>query len=171
MGQFETVEVMLDPFVNFFNATPMVAMLPVIIIWFGIGFWARVLYVTALSVFSVLINPLAGIKNVQRGFVDVGRAFGLSRRQAIWKIFVPGPYILAGTRIALGRGIIAMIIAEMEVRLAGLGGLVQEYGGAFQTSNLLAVVFATSVFGVFCVGGLKLIERKWFPWIAGIAGR
>ncbi len=173
MGRYPTIEKILDPFVAFANATPMVAMVPIVIIWFGIGYPARVFFVLILAVWSILVNTLAGIKNVNRGMMEVGLSFGLSEAQIVRSISMPAaiPYILAGVRVGLGKAIVGMIIGEMDIALAGLGGLAATYGDAFRTNYLLAVVFSATVFGVIFVALLNLVQTKWYPWIAGVAGR
>ncbi len=172
MGRYRVVEELLDPYVSFFNATPLVALLPLVIIWLGISVWARMFFVFILSIWSVLVNTLEGIKNVNRGLMEVGMSFGLSEAQLVRAISVPGaiPYILAGVRVGMGKAIIGMIIGEMSIQLAGLGGLVQHYGDIFQTGRLLAVIMCTSLFGVVAVAILHLIQAQFFPWVAATSG-
>jgi len=172
MGRYRVVEELLDPYVSFFNATPLVALLPLVIIWLGISVWARMFFVFILSIWSVLVNTLEGIKNVNRGLMEVGMSFGLSEAQLVRAISVPGaiPYILAGVRVGMGKAIIGMIIGEMSIQLAGLGGLVQHYGDIFQTGRLLAVIVCTSLFGVVAVGILHLIQAQFFPWVTATSG-
>lgn len=172
MGRYRVVEEILDPYVSFFNATPLVALLPLVIIWLGISVWARMFFVFILSIWSVLVNTLEGIKNVNRGLMEVGMSFGLSEAQLVRAISVPGavPYILAGVRVGMGKAIIGMVIGEMSIQLAGLGGLVQHYGDIFQTARLLAVIMCTSLFGVAAVGTLHLIQAQFFPWVAATSG-
>lgn len=172
MGRYRTVERVLDPYVAFMNATPMVALVPAVIIWFGVGFQARVFFVLILAVWSVLVNTVAGIKNVQRGLMEVGVSFGLSESQLVRWVSLPAavPYILAGIRVGLGKAIVGMIIGEMDMQLAGLGGLVANYGDAFQTADLFAVIICTSIFGVIFVAVLGLAQRRWFRWISETSG-
>lgn len=172
MGRFRRFERVLDPYVSFMNATPLVALIPVVIIWFGIGFRARVFFVFILAVWSVLVNTVAGIKNVNRGLMEVAVSFGLSESQLVRWVSIPGaaPYILAGVRVGLGKAIVGMIIGEIDVQAAGLGGLVLNYGDSFQTAELFAVILCTSIFGVLFVGVLGLIQKRWFPWIVETAG-
>ncbi|MGH2443196.1 MAG: ABC transporter permease [Chloroflexota bacterium] len=172
MGRFRVVETVLDPYVSFMNATPTVALLPLVIIWFGIGFGARVIFVFLLALWSILVNTSVGIKTVNRGYMELADSFGLSQLQVIRRVSLPAavPYILAGVRVGLGKAIVGMIIGEMDMQLAGLGGLVSTYGDSFQTSRLLAVILCSSAFGVFFVAGLKLLQKVAFPWIADTAG-
>lgn len=171
MGRYAVVEVVLSPFVNFFNATPLVVIIPLVIIWVGIGQNARLLFIFLISLWPVLLNTLAGIRNANRGFGEVGLAFGLSETQILRKISLPAavPYILAGVRVSAGLAIIGMIVSEMEVSLTGLGYLLITFGNSFLTAKLLAVVFVASMFGVANVTILKYVQGRFFPWIAGQA--
>jgi len=171
MGRYRLVETVLGPFVNFFNATPLVVVIPLVIIWVGIGQQARLLFVFLITLWPVLLNTLAGIRNASAGYAEVGAAFGLSESQVLRRITIPGavPYILAGARVSVGLAIIGMIVSEMEVSLTGLGNLLITYGNSFLTGKLLAVVFVASMFGVGNVLLLKWVQRTFFPWIAGVA--
>ncbi|MDE3111822.1 MAG: ABC transporter permease [Chloroflexota bacterium] len=171
MGRYEVVDKVLSPFVNFLNATPLVVIIPLVIIWVGISQNARLLFIFLITLWPVLLNTLAGMRNVNRGYVDVGAAFGLSETQMLRKITLPAavPFILAGIRISAGLAIIGMIVSEMEVSLTGLGYLLVTYGNSFFTGRLLAVVFLSSMFGVANVLLVKWIQASFFPWIAGAA--
>ncbi|HKF78432.1 MAG TPA: ABC transporter permease [Candidatus Dormibacteraeota bacterium] len=171
MGRYQVVEKVLSPFVNFFNATPLVVIIPLVIIWVGISQKARLLFVFLIVLWPVLLNTLAGIRNVSRGYVDLGAAFGLTEAQMLWKVSLPAavPYILAGARVAAGLAIIGMIVSEMEISLTGLGYLLITYGNSFLTGRLLAVVLVASLFGVGNVLLLRWVQAAFFPWIIGSA--
>jgi NitT/TauT family transport system permease protein len=173
MGRYALVEKVLSPFVNFLNATPLVVIIPLVIIWLGISQNARLLFIFLITLWPILLNTLAGMRNVNRGYVEVASAFGLSELQTLWKISLPAsvPYILAGARIAAGLAIIGMIVSEMEVSLTGLGYLLITFGNSFLTGELLAVVFISSMFGVGNVLLLKWVQATFFPWILGSAAQ
>jgi NitT/TauT family transport system permease protein len=172
MGRYPLAANILFPYVNFFNATPLVVIIPLVIIWVGITIQARVLFVFLITLWPVLLNTAAGIRNVQRGYLDVGMAFGFSERQILRHISIPAavPYILAGVRISAGLAIIGMIVSEMEISFVGLGFLLVSFGNSFETGKLIAVVVVTSLLGVLNVTILKAVQARWFPWIAGVAG-
>jgi ABC-type nitrate/sulfonate/bicarbonate transport system permease component len=167
MGRYQLVEKVLSPFVNFLNATPLVVIIPLVIIWLGIGQNARLLFVFLITLWPILLNTLAGMRNVNLGYVEVGTAFGLSEHQMLRKVTLPAavPYMLAGARISAGLAIIGMIVSEMEVSLTGLGYLLITYGNSFLTGQLLAVVFIASMFGVGNVLLLKWVQATFFSWI------
>jgi NitT/TauT family transport system permease protein len=172
MGRYTLVAKVLYPYVNFFNATPLVVIIPLVIIWVGITIQARLLFVFLITLWPVLLNTATGIRNVDRGYLDVGLAFGFNERQILRKISLPAaiPFILAGVRISAGLAIIGMIVSEMEISFVGLGFLLVSFGNSFETGKLLAVVIVTSVLGVLNVTILKAVQSRWFPWIAGVAG-
>jgi len=172
MGRYTLVAKVLFPYVNFFNATPLVVIIPLVIIWVGITIKARLLFVFLITLWPVLLNTAAGIRNVDRGYLDVGVAFGFSERDILRKISLPAaiPFILAGVRISAGLAIIGMIVSEMEISFVGLGFLLVSFGNSFETAKLLAVVIVTSMLGVLNVTILKAIQVRWFPWISGVAG-
>jgi ABC-type nitrate/sulfonate/bicarbonate transport system permease component len=145
--------------------------IPLVIIWVGIGQQARLLFVFLITLWPILLNTVAGIRNANRGYTELGAAFGLSEGQILRRIAIPAavPYILAGARVSAGLAIIGMIVSEMEVSLTGLGYLLITYGNSFLTGKLLAVVFVASMFGVGNVLLLKWVQRTFFPWIAGVA--
>ena len=173
MGRYAVAEKVLSPFVNFLNATPLVVIIPLLIIWIGIGQHMRVLFVFLITLWPVLLNTLAGMRNLNRGYVEVASAFGMSEMQTLWKISLPAavPYILAGARISVGLAIIGMIVSEIEVSEAGLGYLLTTFGNSFLTAQLLAVIFISSMFGVGNVLLLKGVQAKFFPWVIGSAAQ
>jgi ABC-type nitrate/sulfonate/bicarbonate transport system permease component len=173
MGAFDVVDRTLAPFVNFMNSTPVVAFIPIIIIWLGEGAPARIFFVWMIAVWAVLVNTLTGVRNVDAGYLEVGKAFGLSWWHILRKVRIPAamPYVFAGVRLALGHALIGMLVGEMDMELAGLGGIATDYGNSFETSKLLAVIFVASAFGIFVVWLLKLIQLAGFRWISETAGR
>lgn len=168
MGRNRTLEQILNPYINFMQATPLVALVPLIIIWLGIGFPARVAVVFILSFWSVIINTATGVKTVPRVLVDVARVYHFSERRVMRDIALPNavPHIFAGLRIALGKALIGMVIAEMEVSIVGLGGLLADYGESFKTAYLMAGIVTASLVGVFTAIFLEWSLGRFFPWVA-----
>ncbi|HEY6886877.1 MAG TPA: ABC transporter permease [Solirubrobacter sp.] len=166
IGRSETVERVMNPYINFFQATPLIALVPLVVIWFGVGFKARIFVVFLLAVWSIIINTSTGVKETPRSLLDVGRVYKLTRRQSILSIELPNavPSIFAGLRIGLGKALIGMVIAQMEISVTGLGGLVVNYGNAFKTAYLLAAIITASLVGVVAAAGLEVLRRVLFPW-------
>ncbi|NNN19853.1 MAG: ABC transporter permease [Acidimicrobiaceae bacterium] len=166
IGRYSMAEGILGPFINSANATPLNVLIPLLILWVGISSKARILFVVLITFFPVLLNTAGGLRNVSRGYVEVGRTMGLSERQLVRKVILPAsvPYIFAGVRIGVALAVIGMIVGEMEVSNVGLGYLLNFYGEGFQTGRLLALVFLASLVGVFNVTVVRLIQRRFFKW-------
>jgi NitT/TauT family transport system permease protein len=147
IGRYREVEAALDWLVNALYATPLVALIPLVILWFGLGFNAK-LFV------------------VNRSLVDVGIAFVANERQIFTKIILPAslPYIMAGLRLGIGRAIIGMVTAEFFTAISGLGGLVVKYGNQFRTDEMLVPVLILMVLGVVLTGALQRAEHLIAPW-------
>jgi ABC-type nitrate/sulfonate/bicarbonate transport system permease component len=169
MGRVRTFEKVVSPYISFFMATPTVALVPLVIVWFGFNQSGRVFLVALTALWPVIINTAMGVKMLSRLLRDVGWAFRLSEGQFVRWVVLPNavPYILAGLRVALGRAVVGMIVAEMTMELTGLGGLVMVYGNTFKTSHLIAGVVTSAVFAVFLSLCMDLIRDKFFPWIKG----
>ncbi len=169
LGRNQLVERVMNPYINFFQATPLIALVPLVVIWFGVGFEARVAVTFLLAVWSILISTATGVKNASPALRDVGRVYKFTRRQVIMSIELPSavPSIFAGLRIALGKALIGMVIAQMEISVTGIGGLVVNYGNAFRTAYLLAAIVTASAVGVVAAILLELFRRWLFPWTEG----
>jgi len=166
MARWKIVENGLDPFVNALYATPYVALVPLFIIWLGIGFFARLAVVILSVVFVVIINTLAGLKDVGKSVVETGRSFGFSGLPLYRKVIFPAsfPYIVAGLRLGIGRGLIGAIVAELFLQLVGLGYLIQYYAGLLQVAQVFAIVIVIAIIGLFLTETLKRIESKVASW-------
>ena len=173
MGRNRLIEQVLNPYINFMQATPLVALVPLIVIWLGIGFTARVSVVFVLAVWSVIINTSTGVKTTPRVLVDVARIYHLTERKVMAEIALPSavPHIFAGLRIALGKALIGMVIAEMEVSIVGLGGLLSDYGNSFKTAYLMAGIFTASLVGVITAIFLEWCLARFFPWVAATSAQ
>jgi len=169
IGRSRAVERIFNPYINFFQATPLIALVPLVVIWFGVGFEARVAVTFMLAVWSILINTSTGVRETPPTLLDVGRVYKFRRLQTVATISLPNavPNIFAGLRIALGKALIGMIIAQMEITVTGLGGLVVNYGNEFKTAYLLAAIITASLVGVVAASALELLRRWLFPWTQG----
>jgi len=168
IGRYRILDSVLSPFINAANATPLNVLIPLLIVWVGISAEARVLFVVLISFFPVLLNTAGGLRNVSKGYVEVGRMLGLNERQLLRKVILPGaaPYIFAGVRVGVALGVIGMIVGEMEVSNVGLGYLLNFYGNGFQTGRLLALVVLAALIGVINVLIVRGVQARWFKWIS-----
>ncbi|HEY1454993.1 MAG TPA: ABC transporter permease [Candidatus Dormibacteraeota bacterium] len=166
MGRSSIARRILNPYVSFFQATPLIALTPLVVIWTGIGFSAEVVITVLLGVWSVIINTTEGVRNTPRTLLDMARVYHASELSVVRNVAVPNavPYIFAGLRIALAKALIGVIIGEMDISLKGLGGLIQNAGDAFQTAPLLAAIICSSVVGVIGTIILEVLRRRIAPW-------
>jgi ABC-type nitrate/sulfonate/bicarbonate transport system permease component len=166
MGRIRLVEYVLEPYVIALYSTPSIALIPLFILWFGVGLASKVIIIFTLSVFIVIINTQSGVKNLSQSIVDIGTAFGASEQQVFRMIILPAalPFIMTGLRLAVGRAVLAMIIAEFFTSIAGLGGMIVKYGNFFQTAKMFVPIIVVSLLGVGAVELIKVIERRLAPW-------
>lgn len=168
MGRSSVARRILNPYVSFFQATPLIALTPLVVIWTGIGFTAEVLITVLLAVWSIIINTAEGVRNTPTTLLDMARVYKTSEFSVVRNVAVPNavPYIFAGLRIGLAKGLIGVIIGEMDISLKGLGGLITNAGDAFQTGPLLAAIICSSLVGVIGTVVLEVLRRRIAPWAA-----
>ena len=174
MGRVRLVERALEPLVAFGNATPSIALLPVMEVWFGIDTAARVAFITVICTWPLLVNTYAGVRAVRGRYTDVGVAFGLSGWRQTWQVYLPGtmPFIFVGLRIALAVGAVGMILGGQEIGQTGLGGLTANFGSYSETADLVATIVTTTALAMLLFAAFRQLQAWRFPWIAATsAGR
>jgi ABC-type nitrate/sulfonate/bicarbonate transport system permease component len=166
MGWWVTLGRTLDPFVSAMYAFPIAALVPAMIIWFGLDLQARVIVIFLFAVFEILLTAYAGVRNVDPYVIDVARTFGAKRRDLVRKVVFPAtlPFLFSGLRIGMSRAIKGMIVAEMLFAVTGIGLLIIENASAFQMDKVLAAALTVAVIGVALTGVLQLIERRVMRW-------
>lgn len=166
IGRYRTVEAATDWIVNALYATPLIAIIPLVILWFGIGAASKLFIVALLTIFPVLINTIAGVRNVPRALIDVGDAFAAKEHEIFIKIILPSalPYMMAGLRLGIGRGIIGMVVAEFFTAITGLGALIVKYGNQYDTASMFVPVFVLMLLGVGLTLLVKRAEASIAPW-------
>jgi NitT/TauT family transport system permease protein len=166
IGRYRTVEAATDWLVNALYATPLVAIIPLVILWFGLGQAAKLFIVTILAVFPILINTITGVRNVPVPLIDVGNAFAANESEIFGKIIVPSalPYMMAGLRLGIGRAIIGMVVAEFFTAITGLGALIVKYGNQYDTASMFVPIFVLMLLGVGLTSALRRAEAWIAPW-------
>jgi ABC-type nitrate/sulfonate/bicarbonate transport system permease component len=166
MGRYKSVYYVLDPFVTIFYATPGVALIPLIMLWFGLGLPAKIVIIFEACFFPIVINTFAGVRNVSRTTTDVVRAYGATNRQVMTKVVLPSafPFVMAGIRLAVGRGVIGMVVAEFFTALSGLGSMIIVYSNSFATAKLFVPVITIALMGLLLTTIAKDLERRLAPW-------
>jgi len=167
VGRFRLADRALRPFLDALYTTPIVALVPLILVWFGFGMQGRVLIVFLASFFPILINVYAGIKDAPKPLIDVAMAFGVrSEFGLLTRVIIPAatPFIIAGLRLGFGRGVIGMAVAEVFLRLGGIGSLIVGYGAVFRTDLLIASILPLPLLGVLVSKGLTRAEVRFQNW-------
>lgn len=166
MGRYEQLDNLLEWQVAALYSTPDVALIPLLILWFGFGLEAKAVVVLFAAFFPILINTHAGARDVSSSLVDVARAEGAGELQILRKIVIPNatPLILTGLKVSVGRAVVGMVVAEMLMVISGLGGLVIFYGNQFATDKLLVIVIILALLGVGLTQLVELLERALAPW-------
>jgi ABC-type nitrate/sulfonate/bicarbonate transport system permease component len=166
IARFRTVELATDVYVSALYSTPMVALVPLIVLWFGFKVPAKVVIVFLFMVFPVLINTEQGVKNVDRGLLEVARSFCSTERRLWRDLILPSalPFIAAGVRLAIGRGLVGMVVAEFYTSISGLGYMIVRYANAFETAKLFVPIVTLMVIGVLLLNGARALELWLAPW-------
>ena len=166
MGRYRLAEYLLDPYVYAFDATPRVALIPILLLWFGLGMPSRIAIVFLSGLFPVLMNTFSGVRTVSAGLVEVGRAYGASEKELFSKIILPAalPFIMAGIRLAIGRALIGIITAEMFTAVTGLGALLIRYSSALATDKFFVPVIFLALLGVILSSAVEKLQKRLAPW-------
>jgi ABC-type nitrate/sulfonate/bicarbonate transport system permease component len=166
VGLSRRLQYMLGPFVDTLNAVPRVTLLPLIVIWFGIGIWSKVVVVLLGAVIPILINTQSGVKTSEARFVRVARSFSASRLKIFSSIVLPGtvPFIFTGLKYGAGRALLGVVVGEIYASTAGIGHMISDAGNTFQTD---VVFFGVAIFmaaGLVTVALLDRLERRFERW-------
>lgn len=166
IGRYKVVDVSTDWLVSALYTTPQVAIIPLVILWFGLGSTAKIFIVTVSAVFPILINTTVGVRNVPTQLIDVGTAFAANERQIFTKVIVPSalPYVMTGLRLGLGRAIIGMVVAEFFTAITGLGAIIVKYGNQYDTASMFVPIFVLMFLGVMLSALLRRAEEWIAPW-------
>jgi len=158
----------LEPPLMALYTAPRIVLLPILIVWLGIGLGSKVAIVFLGAVFPIMVNTMAGVRGADPRLSTAARAFGATRMDIFLKVLVPGslPAILMGVRLGVGRGVLSVVVGEMFVSEAGIGHQIMTYGQAMQFNNLLVYAFTISLFGYGLTVALRMLEdriRSWRP--------
>ena len=166
MARFRRLDWALDLPINALYATPLVAVVPLLVLWFGIYLKAKIIVVFLFAVFPVLINTYQGVRECDKNMLEVARSFRSSEWRMWQDVLFPFavPYIVAGIRLAIGRGLIGMIIAEFYTTISGLGFMITRYANIFAMDKVFVPVIVLMVLGVSLTSLLKWVGRRIAPW-------
>jgi ABC-type nitrate/sulfonate/bicarbonate transport system permease component len=166
MGMSRSVDTALDPYVNALYVLPRVAMIPLIIIWFGVAFSAVIATVVMLAVFPIIINTYAGMRNISKPMLEAAQVFGVKGFLRFRRVIFPAtvPFIMSGLRLGIGAALIGVIVAQMLLSLSGLGYMIYAFSNYLDTAQIMALLIELMILGVVLTFGIQLLERKIAPW-------
>lgn len=166
MGRSRATEQILDPYLNLLLATPMSALIPIVIIAIGLGLPARAFVVFLFAFVVIVVNTRTGLKSIDPSWVEMARAFGANEAQ-LWKtILIPGalPAMMSGYYLGLGRALTGMITVELLLIAVGIGRLILDFQGVFESGAVYATIMFVVAEAVVLLNLLRWIERRLTPW-------
>ena len=168
MAAQKKINYYLDPWISCIYATPTVALAPIIMVWFGLGIFSNSLVVFLGAVFPILLNTYTGIKSVRQNLVEVIKAFGGSPAQVFFKVMIPDatPAIITGLRLAVGRAVISVVVAEWFGAEAGLGYMVYFYAQLFRPGPVFVGIVILVIFGIVTFTLIEKAQGWLSPWYA-----
>jgi len=166
VGLFKRLRYLLGPFIDTLNAVPRVTLLPLIIIWLGIGIWSKVAVVFLGAVIPIAISTQSGVHTSETRFIRVARSFSASRMKIFFTIVLPGsvPFMFTGLKYGAGRALLGVVVGELYAATAGLGHMMADAGNSLQTD---IVFFGVAIFmgaGLLVVALLDALERHFEKW-------
>ena len=166
IGRSRTLNAMLDPFITAFNATPRLVFLPLVMLWFGLGLWSKVIIVFIGALFPILINTYEGVRNADKTLINVVRSFGASEWDIARLVVVPNamPYILAGLRLAIGRAVLGVVVAEFFGSESGLGVMMVQAAGRYQVDVVFSGLIVFAVLSLALSAMVQLLENRLSRW-------
>ena len=173
IGRYRVLEAALGIYVTAGYAMPLVALVPLLILWLGLGFAVKAAVVFLMSVFPICINTWLGVTAVPKNLIEVGKSFVASDAVILRRIVLPAtlPYIMAGVRLAVGRAVVAMVIAEFFTTISGLGAIIINSANNFDTATMFVPIMVLMVLAIGLNSLIGWVERHVAPWQAEIAGR
>ena len=173
VGRSRPLEASIGIYVTAGYAMPLVALVPLLILWFGLGFAVKVAIIFLMSVFPICINTWHGARAVPKTLIEVGKSFVAPDRVILRRIILPAtlPYIMAGLRLSVGRAVVAMVIAEFFTSISGLGAIILTSANNYDTATTFVPIIIIMLLAVALNSLVGAIERWVAPWQAEIAGR
>lgn len=171
LGRFRFFEAALGIFVTGGYAMPLVALVPLLVLWLGLGFWVKAAVIFLMCIFPIAINTWLGVKVVPKTLIEVGHAFVAPTSVIVRRIILPAtlPYIIAGIKLSVGRGVVAMVIAEFFTAISGLGGIIINAANNFDTARMFVPIVVLMVLATSLNALVGVIERRVAPWQVEIA--
>jgi NitT/TauT family transport system permease protein len=168
LARFRVLDVALTVYITFLYSIPSVALVPLIVLWAGYETTAKVIILFLFAFFPMVINTYQGVKAVDPKLLEVGRAFRCSERQLWGNIILPAslPFIVTGIRLAVGRGMIGMVLADLYTAISGVGYLIVRTAGVLEVDRMFVPIVTLGLLGVTLTAILRYVEKRVAPWTA-----
>src|SRR5579863_6481485 len=166
LGRSNTLNAMFDPFITAFNATPRLVFLPLLMLWFGLGLWSKVAIVFLGALFPLLINTYEGVRNADKLLINVVRSFGAGEWDIARLVVVPNalPFIIVGLRLAIGRAVLGVVVAEFFGAQDGLGVVMVRAASEFKVDVVFAGLIVFAALSLILTGLVKILENRLTRW-------
>lgn len=166
MGRYRTIRWALEPYVNGVYATPTIAFLPILMLWFGLYFAPKVAIVVLIAIFPVLKNVVAGVLSMGDEYLEPAVSMQAKEHQIFFRVILPAtvPFIMAGLRLAIGRGVVGVVVGEFFTAQTGLGGLLVKFAGNFRTADMFVPIIILVTIGMVLTELVELLHKKIAPW-------
>ena len=170
LGRWRFLTLLFDPILMAFYTTPRLAMMPMLVVWFGVGFGSTMAVVFLGVVFPLIVNAAVGIREVDPVWIRAVQSFGGNEWDIFRKVLLPGsiPPIMTGIRLGVGRGLLGVVVSEMYAGTEGLGYQIDLYANAFRIADLIALIAVISVLGFILVNLVRLVEARVRRWGVGM---
>jgi ABC-type nitrate/sulfonate/bicarbonate transport system permease component len=168
LGRADVLRRVVDPYLDAIYATPRVVIVPIIVLWFGVGYTGRLFLIFIGATIPIIVSTAVGVRNARPDLMEVAYSFGANPQQTVRHVQLPGavPYVTAGLRIAAERAVVGVVIGEIFLELTGLGGLIQVNAQAFDVPEMLCAVIVIAAIGTAFMGLLDLLEKHFSSWKA-----
>ena len=166
MGMYKWVDEVMDPWIATLYSIPIIAIVPIIIIWFGIGMVSKVIVVFKITVVAIILNTAAGIKAIDPTWLELAKSMRLGAWETTYKVRLPAafPFIVTGMRLGVGRALLGVVVAELMASNAGLGYLLRDASETWDSPKLFVTVILLAAMGLISFHLIKKFERRIAPW-------
>ena len=167
-ARFKTVDWVVQPFVSALFSTPLVALIPLYVLWFGFGFTAKIAIVGSFAFFPVLLNTYQGVRAVDPMHLDVAKVFRASEWQTWRHVVLPScvPFVVAGLNVSLGHALTGLVVSEFYTNATGLGGVILTKSATFQTAKMFVPILIIVTLGISLMGLTRVLQARIAPWTA-----
>jgi NitT/TauT family transport system permease protein len=168
LARFWVLDVAFGVYITFLYSIPSVALVPLIVLWAGFDTTSKIIILFLFAFFPMVINTYQGVKNVDHKLIEVGRSFRCSERQLWTNIVLPSalPFIVTGLRLAVGRGLIGMVLADLYTAISGIGYLIVRTASTYEVNKMFVPIVTLGLLGVTLTACVRFVEVRVAPWTA-----